>query len=200
MRVWVSVYSGILYMSLRIINPVNQLQGAKSHSRPMLPKQRPSRDFVVVRTTSPDVGSVESRLEHLGRVAKLPVKIDGESAFVVQLKGSDNTVERELCELQNSAEFSVEPLLVDDSGNEHIPTGSISVRFRKSLSQAELERFAKHYDLSVRERNEFVPEQVVLQPIGPPERRLQDVLEQISPLHNVRAAWPNTISQYQRAY
>lgn len=92
----------------------------------------------------------------------------------------------------------VQPVLVDDSGIEQLPTGEISVRFKTSPTDAALEKFAASHDLKVLARNEYVPKQAVFAPIHPEEQYLPKVIQSVMDAKTVELAWANTLGQYKR--
>lgn len=75
------------------------------------------------------------------------------------------------------------------------PTGEVSVRFHTSPSDAELSGFAAEHGLRLLRRNEFVPQQVVFQPLGSDVR---SVIQRIEREGAARAVWANTLSGPQR--
>jgi hypothetical protein len=90
------------------------------------------------------------------------------------------------------------PVLVDDRGQPHYPSGSISVRFERALSDAELEEFASRCGLRVCGRNEFVAEQATFEPLRPHQTYLPELIDSILHEKGVVLAWPNTLSRYTR--
>jgi hypothetical protein len=92
---------------------------------------------------------------------------------------------------------AVQPVFFDAEGQPQYPTGEVSVRFRSSVSDADLDRFAARHKLRVLRRNEFVPEQVVFAPIGE-SHYLPDVIAALESSAETRMAWPNTIGKYER--
>jgi hypothetical protein len=90
------------------------------------------------------------------------------------------------------------PLLVDEASGEHFPTGDVTVRFRHSPTEAELERFAAEHGVALRHRNEFVPEQATFVPLEPRRTYLPDLAGRLAKADDVARAWINTASRYRR--
>lgn len=91
----------------------------------------------------------------------------------------------------------VQPVLLDQEGQPQYPTGEVSVRFHDAMSEDELARFAVHHKLRLVRRNEFVPEQVVFEPVEK-SRYLPDVVDELDASDRTRLAWANTIARYER--
>lgn len=90
----------------------------------------------------------------------------------------------------------VAPVLDDEAGEHHYPTGSISARFSRALTDDELERFAEAHELSVEGRNEWVPEQVSFRPRHPEKAYLPDVRAALERSADVARVWEETESYY----
>lgn len=78
-----------------------------------------------------------------------------------------------------------------------IHTGEITVRFRESLDDQQLCRFASGYRLRLLRRNEFVPQQAVFQPEDRTD--LPALIRTIEGDGSAKAVWLNTLSRYSRA-
>lgn len=92
----------------------------------------------------------------------------------------------------------VHPVLVDSGGGSHYPTGRITVRFQHPPDEAEVEQFAQAHNLDTRGQNKFIPSQFVFEPRESSKRYLPDVLDQVRAEGSVKAAWADTLSQYER--
>ena len=76
-------------------------------------------------------------------------------------------------------------------------TGEITVRFRETLDDRQLQRFASGYGLRLLRRNELVPQQAVFQPADRPD--LPALVRTIEGDGCTKAVWLNTLSRYTRA-
>ena len=93
---------------------------------------------------------------------------------------------------------SVQPVLIDEAGEPHYPTGEISVRFKAAPDDEGLRRFAADHGLRLLRRNQFVREQVVFKPLDS-SSYLPDLVQAIEREGVAKAVWANTLSHYQRA-
>ena len=94
---------------------------------------------------------------------------------------------------------AVQPVLLDDAGGRHLPTGEVTVRFKHEPPAKDLEEFAARHDLTLVRRNEFEPGQVVFLPTDAPNVFLPNLVEALERDAAVHRAWANTRSSYQRA-
>src|SRR5262249_29262373 len=90
------------------------------------------------------------------------------------------------------------PVLVDEHGDTHYPTGDVTVRFGQAPSDPELAAFAEAHSLRLMRRNEFVAAQVSFSPVDPRATYLPDLVGVLTRAHGVRIAWANTVSRYHR--
>lgn len=160
-------------------------------------KQSPSSRLFVVQVDPKDRSALSRRLAFLGRVQPLP----GSDFLLLHLSGSFEDTPatwRRLQEILGTA-GTVQPVLLDEDGEPHYPTGEISVRFRQTPGAEELQRFANEHRLRLLRRNEFVPQQVVFEPIDSLAIFLPELIEQIETEGIVKAAWANTLSRFQKA-
>jgi len=91
------------------------------------------------------------------------------------------------------------PSFRDASGNELLPTGTISVRFRKQPSASALAAFEKEESLELERRTPLVPEQASFRPRQPREVYLPELVARLARRADVAAAWPATSARYRRA-
>lgn len=77
-----------------------------------------------------------------------------------------------------------------------VPTGEITVRFRETPDEQQLQRFAAGHRLRLLRRNEFVPQQAVFQPADRSD--LPSLVRTIEEDGNTKAVWLNTLSRYTR--
>jgi hypothetical protein len=92
----------------------------------------------------------------------------------------------------------VHPVLLDSGGGSHYPTGRITVRFQSPPNEAEVEQFARTHNLETKSKNKFIPSQFIFEPRESAKRYLPDVLDQVRAEGSVKAAWADTLSQYER--
>jgi hypothetical protein len=92
----------------------------------------------------------------------------------------------------------IQPVITDDLGHERFPTGELTVRFDKPLSDKEVQVFARERGLKIERRNTYQPEQVVLVPERPRDVYLPELCEELEREPEVARAWLNTLSRYTR--
>ncbi|MFL6232685.1 MAG: hypothetical protein ACJ76N_06080 [Thermoanaerobaculia bacterium] len=156
-------------------------------------KQSPSSHLFVVHAQ--DQTAVAQRLSVLGRVQ--PLAGAGALLLMLPAAGDARSVWSRAQEAVGSA-GTVQPVLLDEEGGPHYPTGEVSVRFLEAPEDEELRRFAARHDLRLVRRNKFVPQQAVFQPLDGSGSYLPDLVERLQREAGTRAAWANTLSQYQR--
>lgn len=156
-------------------------------------RQRDERSFVVKEATG-DVEAVRERLGGLAAVEPLT-----EDLLMVTLNAEErgSWAWREITDAVDSAEW-VAPVVVDASGRPSYPTGAVTVRFAGDPAEADLITFAETYGMRPVRRNEYVPEQVVFAPEFPRETYLPELIDRVSGDERVKAAWPVTVSRYER--
>lgn len=141
--------------------------------------------------------SVRNALGELGKVEP----VGEQDLLLVRLDESSRDVEaarRRLLDETKDVAWA-EPALLDERNEPQLPTGEISVRFTRSLSDDELEAFAAEHGLRLRARNEFVPEQATFTRADPRLTTLQGLLPSLSAAPDVRSAFANTLSRYRRS-
>lgn len=123
-----------------------------------------------------------------------------DDAVVVPAPGGRATKEawRQVVDKYGEAAW-VQPVLTDEGGHERYPTGDLTVRFGKRLSDEEVRDFARDRSLRVERRNVYQPAQVVLVPERPREVYLPELCELLQREPVVARAWLNTKSRYTRA-
>ena len=157
-------------------------------------KSSPSRTEFIVKGTGAD--AIADRLGSRGSVES----VGGDSDLVlVRLRTATGNARDSWRQAQEAvgAKTTLQPVFVDADGQAQYPTGEVSVRFHKAVSKADLDRFAAKHDLRILRRNEFVPDQVVFEPVED-SRYLPDVIEELEASGETRMAWPNTIGTYRR--
>jgi hypothetical protein len=91
------------------------------------------------------------------------------------------------------------PVLLNDNGEILCPTGLIQARFHESLSDKELESFAKEHNLRLVERNRFQPAQASFEMQDPATTYLPEVVDEVNKPSTVRVAWAETMAHYRRS-
>ncbi|HEX3553377.1 MAG TPA: hypothetical protein VIA62_09110 [Thermoanaerobaculia bacterium] len=159
-------------------------------------KQTPSDRVFIVRVSPKDQAAASRRLAPLGCLQPL----DGSDALLLSLRvpAPCRSAWHRAQEILGGT-GSVQPVLIDETGEHHYPTGEISVRFRAVPDENGLRRFAADHGLRLLRRNEFVREQAAFQPLDGTEGYLPDLVQQIEREGIAKAVWANTLSHYQRA-
>ncbi|HEX2223202.1 MAG TPA: hypothetical protein VHN15_03230 [Thermoanaerobaculia bacterium] len=93
---------------------------------------------------------------------------------------------------------TVQPVLLDETGEAHFPTGEIAVRFHEAPPDERLQELAAEHGLRLRDRNEYVPQQAVFRPADPTASYLPKVVRELAQTQDVKAAWANTLSRFRR--
>lgn len=159
-------------------------------------KQIPKDDLFVVHLISQNKEEVLRRLQSIGSTEDL----GEENTMLLRVNKRFSGPQagwQHLTELLG-ASGTVQPVLSDETGQPHYPTGELTVRFLKKPSTKDFKEFASRYGLRLRDRNEFVPEQAAFQVIDPAATYLPDLVQQIAADKTVKSAWANTLSQYKR--
>lgn len=162
----------------------------------MLAKQIPGAEQFVVHLSSDNKEEVTKQLKTLGSIEDL----DQTNALLLRVNQRSSEPQegwKHLSKLVGSNGM-VQPVLFDETGHPHYPTGEVSVRFLKKLSDKALRQFAEKYGLLLRERNEFVPEQATFKLVDPAQTYLPNVVRQIAADKDVKNSWANTLSYYKR--
>ena len=162
----------------------------------MASSQLPSPNEFVVSLSE---GGVEEALASDPSELKPGPMLDDET-FIVESPSSDDprSTWQLLVDRFGSATF-VSPVVVDDGSVPSYPTGDVTVRFQKPISDTDLEAFAASNGLELKGRNEFVAEQASFRPQDRRGTYLPDLVEQLEADDSVGAAWLNTRSIYKRA-
>lgn len=160
-------------------------------------KQNPSDHLLVISTEPSRQGEAASRLRDLGTVKAL----EGNPRLLL-LTIPQGSLDPESAWSRAGALLgdlgSVQPVLLDELGEPHLPTGEISVRFTEVPADDRLRRFAAEHELCLRDRNELVPQQAVFRP-ATPSVYLPNLLRELSQAKEAMAVWANTLTRFQRA-
>ncbi|MEO6196339.1 MAG: hypothetical protein ABIS20_25240 [Thermoanaerobaculia bacterium] len=157
--------------------------------------QSPSNHLFVIRVR-PEGRLASERLAALGRIQPL----EGTDALLLSLPADREAPQAAWRQAQEvvGAAGTVQPVLLDEEGEPHYPTGEISIRFKDALGDAELRRFAARHDLRLLRRNELAPQQAVFQPLDGSGSYLPEIVQRIERQGAAKAVWANTLSCYQR--
>ena len=94
---------------------------------------------------------------------------------------------------------TVQPVLLDESGEAHFPTGEIAVRFHEAPPDERLQELAAAHGLRLRDRNEYVPQQAVFRPADPAAASyLPKLVRELAQTEDVKAAWASTLTKFRR--
>jgi hypothetical protein len=91
------------------------------------------------------------------------------------------------------------PSFRDASGQELLPTGTVTVRFREEPSDKALAAFARQESLELERRTPLVREQASFRPRQPREVYLPELVSRLAGRPDVAAAWPATKARYRRS-
>jgi len=159
--------------------------------------QIPNSELFVVHYSPDNKEDLTRRLEKVGSTEDM----EQDNMLLVHVKEKKQAAPQAAWERLSAAVGSagaVQPVLSDERGTPHYPTGEVTVRFVKKPSEKELKAFSSKYGLRLRDRNEFVPEQAAFQVEDPGANYLPDLLKQITSSKTVDSAWANTLSSYKR--
>jgi hypothetical protein len=159
-------------------------------------KQSPSNHLFIVRVDPKDQATASKRLASIGRLQPL----EGSDSLLLSLPTPPAPSRSAWLQAQEvlGTAGSVQPVLIDETGEPHYPTGEISVRFTTAPDDAGLHRFAADHGLRLLRRNEFVREQAVFKPLDSAESYLPDLVRKIESEGIAKSVWANTLSRYQR--
>lgn len=164
----------------------------------MRSRQIPSPNRFVVKAAPEAFSGARRHLTGLGRLEGIEGAADLWFFWAEREGGDPRDVWQAILDGLPSARWAA-PLVVDESGEAHVPTGEVAVRFERPPDEEELRSFAARNGLRVRGRNEFVPEQASFEPGDPRGTYLPDLLAALAVEKGVRGAWASTLSRYHRA-
>jgi hypothetical protein len=159
-------------------------------------KQTPSdRDFVVL-VNPEEREAVTRQLGSLGSIRPL----EGTESLLLSVPESRGPAQEVWREAMETAKVSgtIQPVLLDEDGEPHYPTGEITVRFRETFDDERLQRFAVENGLRLLRRNKYVPQQAVFQPVDASRTYLPDLIRTIGQIGDAKTVWANTLSHYTR--
>lgn len=161
-------------------------------------KQAPS-DHLFVIDAPGDRESAAQRLAALGSVTPLE---GSERLLVLSIPADAGNPETRWARAQELLGDlgTVQPVLLDELGEAHFPTGEISVRFHEAPPDDRLQEFAAEHGLRLRDRNEFVPQQAVFRPTDPSANYLPKLVQELAQMKDTKAVWANTLTRFRRAH
>lgn len=161
-------------------------------------QQLPSSNSFIVRLTDDPKSGVANRLASMGAVEKLQGQ--GDDLLLLQTQQTASDPETAWSDVREALDetVSVQPVLIDEMGESHYPTGEVTVRFHQRPSDEELQHLAGKYHLRLRDHNKFMPQQVVFNLADDVRSYLPKLVEEIARRDEVKTAWANTLSRYKR--
>src|SRR5689334_6098445 len=142
-------------------------------------KQAPSDQLFVVDVDPRERSEAIQRLAPLGNVKPLE---GSERLLLLTIAAGSQDAESAwsrghelLGDLGN-----VHPVLLDELGEPHFPTGEISVRFHEVPPDDRLQEFAAEHGLRLRNRNEYVPQQAVFCPVDSSASYLPKLVQELA--------------------
>lgn len=159
--------------------------------------------FVVHSRDGAAVDDSNNSLEKLGKIVPLGefadfclLHLENESEGEKESEDAKETWQRLRDEL--GSEFAVEPVFIDHGGRLSYATGLVTVRFTETPTDDELKKFARRWGLRLKARNRYIPGQATFdKTAGKLNHYLPDIIDSIKRnAKQVRAVWPDTISQY----
>lgn len=157
--------------------------------------QTPSDQLFVVKVAPQQRAAAARRLAAVGRVEPL-----AESLLLLRAAsslGDAKAVWNRARQVLGTA-GTVQPVLLDERGAQHYPTGEISVRFQEPPPDEVVHDLAAAHGLRLRDRNEFVPEQVVFQPLDAAKSYIPELVRELSDAGSGLTVWANTLSHFNR--
>jgi hypothetical protein len=157
--------------------------------------QTPSDKLFVVKVAPQKQEAAARRLAAVGRVEPL-----AESLLLLRAaasSGDAKTIWNRARQVLGSA-GTIQPVLLDEGGVPHYPTGEISVRFQEPPPDKLVQDLAAAHGLRLRDRNEFVPEQVVFQPLDAARSYIPELVRELADAGSGLTVWANTLSHFRR--
>lgn len=158
------------------------------------------RLFVVTpagNRSMPPIERLAARAPEIASTESLPGAGD---ACLVSLTAPEDEPREAWRRLQDliGEEARVDPVLVDEEGHHHFPTGTIQVRFLESPSDEDLESFARTHHLRLIARNKYEPAQSSFERTDPGEAFLPDRVREVAASPEVETAWEEARAHYRR--
>ena len=157
-------------------------------------KRSPAQGAVIIGSPSAEtLTRVEQAVER-----PLEAPPGASDTFIVKSKSGDP---RAICDMVKRIvgnEGIVGPLLVDDDGNQLIPTGRIQVRFKEQLADDCLTAFAEGHNVILTKRNKWNLKQAEFIVRNDDDRFWLDIIEAIAADRNVEAVWLDVKARFRR--
>lgn len=154
----------------------------------MRSRQTPSKDIFILRMEE----TAALQLEPLGVIEP------AEGGFLIRLRSPLGESKAAWERLQREAGDSrVDPVLFDETGKPHYPTGTITVRYNRTPSPKFLENFAARYGLAATTHDQGPRTQVTFRVASP--RFLPELVEALESAKAVTSVWADTKTRYRRA-
>jgi hypothetical protein len=153
--------------------------------------------FVVRASNPPDLQTLARRLS----AATVEPLAGDPRALVVRFDGpgpADQTALARAIRKAAGAGATVLPVMEDANGRAAFPTGRVGVRFKQRVEDESLRAFGRRHGLTLVRRNEFQPEQAMFEPKDLAARSLAEAVDEAAADDDVRLAWPETESAYDR--
>jgi hypothetical protein len=150
----------------------------------------PSSEYFVVKPKS------------AGLPAGLPAEAAGSTGLFVfrnatPAVGAREEWDRLMREYGDEIEFAA-PVMVDDQGQQSLPTGKIVVLFHDPPSGEALKRFEDCYGLRYLKTNEFKREQLSFEARDHKATYPPELIARLEGDRNIKLAVPETMAQYRR--
>lgn len=164
-----------------------------------IPKLDVVSDEFVVRLPGEGREASLEELAGIGSVELLPSRPD---LAVLRLASKAKQAPKKIWQKVQDAAAKVGtvlPVFRDADAGLRYPAGAIVVRFKECPSDGLLDSLAESLKLEAPKRNKFAPTQAsfdVKDPAGP---YLPELLAKLQARDEVEAAWPETLSSYQRS-
>jgi hypothetical protein len=163
----------------------------------------PSPDSFVIQGLRDVPDAVAEKLKSLGSVEEVSADV---RSWILKVRRAAadprqawTTLREQIAALLLPVTVFAEPVLLDERGQPHLPTGEVAVRFLMPQTDAQLEDFAAGHGLRLRSRNAYVPEKAVFIPRDPSGTYLPDLVARLRAQVGVETAWACTLSRYRRA-
>jgi hypothetical protein len=137
-----------------------------------------------------------------GLPAGLPAEAAGSTGLFVFQPSTPTSDPREewhklMNEFGDDIDFAA-PVVVDDQGQQSLPTGKIVLQFQDPPSGEALRQFENSYGLKYLATNEFKGEQLTFEARDNRETYQPELIERLKDDRNIKLAVPETMARYRR--